>query len=171
MYKNSDRPFYLELGAGYRPTDGYVHQDINPGNHIEIVCDAARIDEFVDTPVDLLRATHLLEHFSYRDTVKVLKAWHNILDEHGALYIEVPNLSWQTKAHCNGELSDEEAISYIFGEQDFDGNYHYAGFTKKLLEDKLRAAGFELINVWEVTQVLCASAQKLNLIDSISTNR
>ncbi len=156
-----DRPFYLELGAGYRPTPGFIHNDFNEGDDIEIVCGAEEIENFVDTPVDHLRATHLLEHFPYNDTVKVLKAWYNILAEQGELYIEVPNLQWQTQAHVIGEINDEEAVRYIYGEQDFKGNFHYAAFTVGLLEKRLKEAGFKTVEVWSVTQVVCARAFKM----------
>lgn len=158
--KTFDRPFLLELGAGYRPTPGYVHNDIYPQDDIEIVCRAEDIGDYVDTPIDILRATHLLEHFSYRETANVLKRWYDAMAPEGEIYLEVPNFSWQTKAHAFGEISDEEAVNYIFGEQDYEGNFHFNGFTIGSLTKYLTDAGFNNLSVYSIGQVICARGRK-----------
>lgn len=151
----------LELGAGYRPTPGYTHQDARPQDDIEIVGDAARITEHPDIgpeSCEIIRATHLLEHFSFRETENVLREWRAALKVGGALYIEVPHFGWQTRAHANGHLSDEEAVTYVFGEQDYEGNFHFAAFTEALLRKKLDQAGFRDIHIQDIGQVLIATA-------------
>lgn len=149
----------LELGAGYRPTDGFVHNDINPGEDIEIVGPAEMICELVgEEKCEEIRATHLLEHFSFTETTNVLREWKRALVPGGLLYIEVPNLAWQTRAHANGEIDDEQAVYYIYGEQDYEGNFHYAAFTPALLGKRLREAGFENVRTTDIGQVVTATA-------------
>lgn len=153
----------LELGAGYRPTPGFVHNDANPGPDIDIVWPAERITEHEQVSlgsVDHLRATHLLEHFSYQKTVEVLQEWGRALKEGGELYLEVPNFEWQTRAHAKGEIGDVEAVNYVFGEQDYEGNFHYAGFTEDLLHQRLTEAGFTNVQISDIGQVLIAHANK-----------
>src|SRR5690348_326151 len=87
----------LDLGSGYRPylDDGrdWVHSDLRPGPHIEMIFPAECCNEEVgDEACDEIRATHLLEHFSYRKTVSVLENWLRSLKRGGMLYIEVPHI-------------------------------------------------------------------------------
>lgn len=133
----------LELGAGDRPTPGYVHQDIRELDDIEIVCDACDVHLHVGpSACDEIRATHMLEHLPYAETVGVLEQWRFALKPGGELYLEVPNLAWQASAYVSGEISDEELVHYVYGEQDHEHNFHMAGFTPGLLGKRLLQAGY-----------------------------
>ena len=144
----------LELGAGYRPSYGFTHQDINPGNHIEIVCDCRDMN----TPGrwQEVRATHLLEHFSYWETVNVLKNWRNLLVAGGSLYLEVPSLTGQMAAYQEHRIDDRELVRLVYADQDYAENFHYAGFTRAILTEDLEKAGFVNVRVEEYDLILTA---------------
>lgn len=149
----------LELGAGERPTVGFTHQDARRLDHIEIVCDVRDIHLLQDRTWDLVRATHLLEHFSFRDTVTVLEEWRSLLGPGGGVYIEVPNGLWQAIARADGELTHAQFTEYAYGEQTYPGNYHYASFDEDLLEEVLLKAGFRGVIITDIGQVLIATAR------------
>lgn len=155
-----DEPFPLEIGAGERPTPGFIHNDIRPLPDIEVVCDAGEQLVHVIGPgrVSELRACHVLEHFPYEETIPVLGYWKTLLTGGGRVHIEVPNMGWQTNAHSRGEITDEEFVYYAYGEQNYSGNFHCAGFTSNLLAKRLEQAGFENVNVTDIGQVLIATA-------------
>jgi len=150
----------LEVGAGDTPTPGYIHNDIRALPDIELVCDALKIAEHTDAKFSELKANHILEHFSWKDTVAVLINWRNLLQDGGRINIHVPNFSWQTKAHVSGELDDVDVVNYVYGDQDHDGNYHMAAFTESLLETSLLKAGFTDIVIEDIGMVLTATAVK-----------
>jgi hypothetical protein len=151
----------LELGAGYRPTPGYVHNDLNSGPDIEIVCDARDIVEHVgEKECEEVRATHLLEHFSHRETVNVLRSWKKLLQPGGMLYLEVPHIFGHVAALSRGEITEDEFVVYVYGEQDFEGNAHFAGFSSETLYRKLDVAGYTLIDVKDIGMVLIAEARR-----------
>jgi predicted SAM-dependent methyltransferase len=144
----------LELGAGDRPTPGFIHNDARPLPDIEIVCPVEEITAHVKGHADEIRATHLLEHFSWRDTVALLTEWRELVIPGGKVYIEVPNLTWQTNAHAGGH-DDIEIVNLIFGDQDYEGNYHKAAFTERLLRRRMEEAGLHTISVIDIGMVLC----------------
>jgi hypothetical protein len=173
--------FLLELGAGQNPYEdgrGWLHSDIRPGPDIEIVCPAEDIFFYLTgsgkeltgsdgeeikcwfADADEIRATHLLEHFSYTKTVEVLKNWWAALKPGGSLYIEVPNARWQVNACANGDITMEEFVYYAYGEQNYEFNFHYAAFDEGLLRSKLMMAGFSVVGLTDIGQVLCAKAIK-----------
>lgn len=157
-------PFALEVAAGERPTEGYIHHDFRSLPHIEIVCDAR--EELLSTlgagSCNRLRACHILEHFPYSETEKVLSIWRDLLVPGGSLHIEVPNLGWQVKAMASGEIEAEEFVYFAYGQQNYEGNFHMAGFTYDLLRDKLLGVGFKNIRVTDIGQVLVAEAARGN---------
>ncbi len=157
----------LELGAGERPTPGYVHLDERPLPDIEYVGDATKLTTIVPPEsCTTIRAAHLLEHFPHGETVSVLEEWHRALSQDGLLLLEVPNLEWQANAIANpvvrgtaGKVT-EDIIEMIFGEQNYEGNYHKTGFTATVLAEKLALAGFEDVVVDDIGMVLLARGRK-----------
>lgn len=159
-----DEPFPLEIGAGERPTPGFIHNDARPLPDIEIVSDARRelVGIVGQGNASVVRACHVLEHFPYGETVNVLSEWREMLSVGGQIHIEVPNLSWQTRAHVSGEITDQEFVYFCYGEQNYSGNFHCAGFTYELIGSKLLESGFSTVRVVDIGQVLVATAMKLS---------
>lgn len=155
-----DHPFSLEIAAGDRPTPGFIHHDFRLLDDIEIICDARHelYDLVGEQKLSAIRATHILEHFPYADTVNILRQWRKMLVIDGTIVIEVPNLTWQARAYARGEIDASEFVYYAYGGQDYEGNFHYAAFDQKLLSTKLEESGFIGINIVDIGQVLVATA-------------
>ncbi len=149
----------LELGSGDRPTPGWTHMDIRPdAPEVDIVGDAQ--DPLPgSSDFEAIRATHLLEHFSHRETVPILMRWRGLLADGGELYLEVPNLTGHIAAWDRNQSSDAQLVEYLFGEQDHEYNFHKTMFTPGTLYKVLRDAGFESIEIQDVGLVLCATAR------------
>lgn len=173
----------LEIGSGYHPNMEYdIHLDINPAcPHVEIVSSADKIS-YPDNSFDAIRASDVLEHFSYRDTIRVLKEWCRVLKPGGSIYIQCPNakalakrwieddlpiLSWEGK-----EMPIDFSASYwICGGQE-DGNFakknddwrwnsHYALFSPESLTYYLQLAG---LTVWSIgsdggSNIICTAVK------------
>lgn len=152
---------WLEIGAGERPQYGYIHQDIRPLDDIEIVCDLRELDQYVMPGWKLVRAAHILEHFTRDESLNIMKMIHNLLDQDGVFQIDVPNLTWQTMAHAFKEITDDEAVYFIYGKQDYLENTHKNGYTIETLTRDLNESGFNC-TIQDIGQVLVASAFKRN---------
>ena len=155
----------LELGAGERPTPGFIHQDIRALEDIEIICDLRDLSFWVEPGWSEVKAAHVLEHFPRFQSINIMKTVKHLLVEGGRFYIEVPNFSWQTKAHANGEIDDAMAVYYVFGAQDYEENTHKNGYTEASLRADLTEAGFEQVEVIDIGQVLIAQGFKFGKND------
>jgi len=68
MYMTSDKTVKLHLGCGNIILDGYTNIDIVPGEGIDVVSDVRSLPMYKDASVDEVYLSHVLEHFSWKDT-------------------------------------------------------------------------------------------------------
>ena len=133
----------LEIGAGENPTEGYTHLDNRELPDIEIIDDARLLSKIENESCDEILAKQVLEHFSHRDTEDILKIWYSKLKPNGKLIIEVPDLKLFCTLWVNGYIKEPWAFKSIYGEQNYDGNFHKAGFTKEYLYYLFKKTGFK----------------------------
>lgn len=157
-FDSHDRGDRLELGSGDRPTERFVHLDCRPdAPGVDIVGDATDLSALGF--YGEIRACHLLEHISHRDTVRVLRHWREHLwPVAGVLHLEVPNLT----GHINRWLKDRDdaqLVWFVFGEQDHEHNFHRTMFTEGSLRMALLDAGYTHIQVRDIGLVLEAEAR------------
>jgi len=155
----------IELGSGYHPDmTADVHMDINPKcPHLEHVGSVDKVP-YPDNYFDEARACDVLEHFSYRDTLRVLKEWYRILKPGGKIYIQCPDAKLLATRWLNNDLPlmggmpiDFSASYWIMGghndgvfSKDDDSwryNAHYALFSPESLRFYLENAGFKNIDI------------------------
>lgn len=152
----------LEVACGDRPTPGYTHHDARPLPHVGICCDMWDLPRHVKAHSCVeIRATHILEHFSHTDTMGVLILWHGLLVPGGSLHIEVPNLTWQVERMIESTTFDDQAeiVRLMYGDQDYDGNYHHTGFTETLLGGYLAQTHFGEVHILDIGAVLVVTAR------------
>jgi len=132
-----DELLWLNLGCGKFPMDGYVNVDMHED-------DADITGDFMEMTfenVDGIVLSHVLEHFSFRDTVNVLTKLHDWLKPGGKLVVEVPNIDILLKL----DTSNPGWQMGIYGAQVHDGEYHKTGFTLEDLIRYLAQCGFVIV--------------------------
>lgn len=150
----------LELGSGGRPTDGYTHLDCRDLPDVDIIDDAATLG-FIDLNSCIeIRACHLLEHFSWRETEAILAVWRDRLNINGLLHIEVPNLEGHILAWQSTRSTVAQFVEYLYGSQDYPENTHMTAFTPWSLDRALRAVGFRDITIRNLGLVIVAQARR-----------
>ncbi len=147
----------VNLGCGGRPRPGFVNVDIRDVPGVEILADVRDVEKIGIGQYEGFLAQHILEHFSFRDTVSILQLWRSLLIPGGGFQIDVPNGEWQVRAAANGEISWDEFVFYAYGEQDYPQNCHYTSFSEHSLRRSLVEAGFTNVNVADIGQVLVAT--------------
>lgn len=133
----------IELGSGQRPTAGYAHNDINPFDGIDLVCNPWEID-FASGSVEEIIALGVIEHLAYADAAKTVANVHRLLATGGKFYFDVPDLAkwcgYLTMESPPFELT--HIMATLYGWQRWPGDEHKSGWVVSNLQSMIRAAGF-----------------------------
>jgi hypothetical protein len=143
-----DTPLRLNLGGGDGPQpDGYLNVDRKFGGEVFPL-------DYRDGSVDSIRASHVLEHFSHRQTFAVLQEWFRVLRPGGSIRVAVPDFDWICRQHLGGHRGIE---GYLLGGHVDENDRHGAIFTENKLRALMHGAGFRRVRKWTSEIEDCAA--------------
>ncbi len=143
-----DKPLKLHIG-GKEPHPDWKILDVEERPEVDYICDASSLDIFSDESVDVIYASHVLEHFYYNiehELVRTLNEWHRVLKPGGKLLISVPDLQILCWLYINPNLMPIERfrlMRMMFGGQTNIYDVHKVGFDFGILGIFLEQVGFE----------------------------
>lgn len=143
----------LDIGCGeiephFGPEYKITRLDNDPEVKPDILADARALP-FNANQFDVVFASHVLEHFSFKWSINVLKEWTRVLKVGGELRLVVPNLEWAAENILKakeGKASPHEIERSLFmyysaqkdgGKEDF----HKNGFTPASMLQLLKGLG------------------------------
>lgn len=138
----------LNIGAGEIPLDGYTPIDRRDGHE---ACPL----EYESDSADEIRASHILEHFSHRETEAVLAEWVRVLRPGGLLKVAVPD--FDACAEAKRRRLPWPIQGYLMGGHTDDNDFHGAIFDAPTLRGLLRRVGIRHIRHWQSEVRDCAS--------------
>jgi predicted SAM-dependent methyltransferase len=144
----NDQAMKLHLGCGRKHIPGFVHVDIEDYPHIDFRIPVNELSFARDNSVELIYASHVLEHFGRHEVDQVLREWFRVLRKGGILRLAVPD--FEAVSHCyqqTGELSD--LVGLVCGGQRNEYDFHKMVFDEKLLRERLRNVGFVAVSRYD----------------------
>jgi SAM-dependent methyltransferase len=155
----------LDIGPGVNVQPHEDRPIIRLDNRHEIrptVAADARSLPFADGSFSVVYASHILEHFHYRETSEVVGEWIRVLRPGGELQLFVPNLEWIAQQIMVG-ICDIHVLHSLYGGQFFRGDLHQTGFTPATLKDLLAQFPLENIFLRTFRNNICSWARKATL--------
>ncbi len=143
------------LGGGKYRVEGWEVLDAIPAPHVDHVCDAKNLSQFADNTFSEIYASHVLEHFDFKEElVRTLIEWRRVLEPGGRILVSVPDLEILARFILEKDrLSIQERFSIvtmIFGSHDDEYDYHKVGLDEVFLTVFLKNAGY--MNIRRVTE-------------------
>lgn len=147
--KNPDGKILIHLGSGDQDDKRFINIDSIPFKHVHFVHDVTKLPMFHDNRADLVYASHVLEHTSYKYLVETLREWHRILKPGGILRISVPDFDNILNIYKSENNSIEMIEGPLMGGQNYRYNFHMAVFNETYLTNALLKAGFREVRGWD----------------------
>lgn len=139
----------IHLGCGTVNHPSFINIDGLPLPHIHYVRPIDDLPLFNDETIDLIYASHCLEHFSHRKVDTVLKEWFRVLKAGGVLRISVPDFDLLVDIYQkNNKIIDPPIQMMFMGGQNHKYNFHMAIFNQKSLTKILQEVGFSEVKRW-----------------------
>jgi predicted SAM-dependent methyltransferase len=143
-------PKKLNLGCSVSRLPTYINVDVQEKFKPDIVSNATSLHFAADNEYDLVRASHILEHFELKDCYSVLSEWRRVIKPGGYLVVCVPYyeaMAWRTVLWPRGLMLDERTLrnGWINGlfALDLPPEFrHKIVFTEKSLRSLLHECGF-----------------------------
>jgi len=137
----------LNLGCGHVVHPGYINVDARPLDDVDVVADVRDLP-FEPESVSEIYSAHLLEHFPVEELKRtVLPHWVSRLTPGGRLVSVVPDATTMIAEYAAGRFSFDDLREVTFGDQEYEGDFHYNMFTTESLSTLLEDAGFEHVAV------------------------
>jgi predicted SAM-dependent methyltransferase len=138
----------LHIGGQQAHPDWQI-LDIEDRPEVDFVGDAQDLSQFEDGSIEMIYASHVLEHFHYGvgdELMNTLREWFRVLEPGGHLLISVPNLRTLCELYGRPDLGPEDRyhlMRIIFGGHTNEFDVHRVGFDPDILVSYLHGAGFE----------------------------
>ena len=144
-------PLKLHLGCGSKFIAGFEHIDSTNHRHLTHCADVRSLPMYANDSVDLIYASHVLEHFGRQDYPNVLREWHRLLKPGGILRLAVPDFAAVAAVYYEQGLVDglSGLVGLVSGGQRDATDYHKMIFDEALLGRSLLNAGFSSYRRWD----------------------
>lgn len=141
----------LHIGCGMRFIPGFTHVDILDAPHIDYRCSVDNLCDFADNTVDLIYASHVLEHFGRHEVLAVLKGWYRVMRPGGKIRIAVPDFSAVVSLYEQEGLKDGYSglMGLVCGGQRNQYDFHKIIFDEPFLRTLLEKIGFKNVQRWD----------------------
>lgn len=125
------------LGCGEFPMQGAINVDIRKLPQVDVVADVRKLP-FKDKELKAVASRNLIEHFSRKEIIPLLKEWARVSKE----FIEFETVDGGRLMDKWKELSEEELLDGLLGAQTYDENFHKMIFTENILIKIMEGLGF-----------------------------
>ncbi len=131
----------LNLGAGHVKKAEYLNVDARALEGIDVMADVGHLPFEKGTVAEIYSA-HMLEHFPLEQLRTVLLPyWVSLLAEGGAFVAVVPDMETMINEYVAGRFGFEELREVTYGSQEYEGDFHFNGFSRASIQTLLAEAG------------------------------
>lgn len=139
----------LNLGAGHIALPDHLNVDARQIPGIDIVADVRKLPFGVGEVAEIFSA-HFLEHFPVEEMRRsLLPYWVSLLRDGGRFIAVVPDMETMATEFAAGRMPSDEFIEVVYGGQEYEGDFHFAGFTHDSLVSLLESAGLSDVTITE----------------------
>ncbi|MEA1929450.1 MAG: methyltransferase domain-containing protein [Patescibacteria group bacterium] len=149
---NPDGKILVNVGCGGTSGPGFVNIDVLKLPNIHHIHDITSLDMLGSNTVDLLYASHVLEHIPRSKLDSTLKEWRRVLKKGGKLRISVPDFDNLVMAYQESGRDISVIRDQVLGQEPPYDN-HYTLWNYRRLQEMLTELSFVNIRRWDPSTV------------------
>ena len=138
----------LHLGCYKRKIYGYINIDVREEVSPDLIDDAFTLKKIQPNTVDVIYASHILEHAKEPEAKFAINRWYEVLKVGGIIRLAVPDLE-AVFDYYRTTKNLKELKSFIYGSQKHPYDFHYIGWDFSSLKLDLESAGFKNIHRYD----------------------
>lgn len=134
----------VNMGCGWRNFGPeWIHIDGGAYDHLDY-SSITSLQQFSDSTVDLIYASHVLEYFDREEVLTVLGEWGRVLKKGGTLRIAVPDFEIMSYLYSTKQINLSQITGPLYGKMTMgtESIYHKTVYDFNSLEKTLQSAGF-----------------------------
>lgn len=132
----------LNLGSNIDLRDTHINVDIMDFPGLDLRCDIKNLHEYMPAnSFEEILVYDVLEHFPFTETKQLLADWICWLAPGGKIIVRTPDMTRLSDSLLNNKLPLWEMQRLVYGGQEYEFNFHKAGFTSQYLEGLLMGLG------------------------------
>lgn len=138
----------LDIGCGKPgwqklPLDEWIHLDIVPHDHVELVTN------FGNIPLQSGQCSELwlgdvVEHIPVWERASILTEWNRVLALGGKVSGQTPNPDRCIRDYMAGTMSMYDLLGALYGKGESEWEVHYLTYSKEMLTELMAGFGFEI---------------------------
>ena len=138
----------LHLGCGNKRIEGFINIDCRYLPTVDVVENIRFLRTFKNNSVELIYASHVLEHFSRWEYKQCLRRWFEILQPGGIARIAIPDFEMICEHYM--KFRDLRKLSgLLYGGQDYEENNHFWCWDSDNIKKELFEIGFSSIKKYD----------------------
>jgi SAM-dependent methyltransferase len=140
-------PLRLNLGSGHIPREGFMNVDARDLDGVDLVADVRKLP-FEPGTVEEIYSSHLVEHFPVEELRRVvLPHWLDLLRPGGRFVAITPDAEKMLHEAAAARMPFDDFQRVTFGDQEYDGDFHFAMFTPDSFASLLAEVGFSDVDI------------------------
>lgn len=150
--KNKDGKVYVNLGCGVNTSGEYINVDAVAFPHTHYLSTIENLHMFPDNSIDLLYASHVIEHIPRGQLKAAFDEWYRVLKVGGIFRFGVPDFDKLIEVYQLSGHKVDSIVNQLLG-QDAPYDDHHTLWNFQYAEELLNEAGFKDIKIWDYRNV------------------
>lgn len=146
--KNSDGKVYVNLGCGVNTSSEFINIDTRMLPNVHYIHEIQQLPMFDDNSVDMIYASHLVEHIPREELKKTFKEWHRVLKPGGVLRIGVPHFDNLVRVYELSGRKVESIVNQLLG-QNAPYDDHHTIWNMEYARELFMSTGFSKVYEWD----------------------
>ncbi|OHA30097.1 MAG: hypothetical protein A3G52_02360 [Candidatus Taylorbacteria bacterium RIFCSPLOWO2_12_FULL_43_20] len=151
---NTEGKVYINLGSGNNTSAEFTNINAVPFRHTHIVGDITDLSDLSSNSVDMLYASHVIEHIPRSQLVRAFREWHRVLKHGTFLRFGVPDFDRLVDVYNVSGKKIESIESQLMGQGESGYDDHHSIWNFDYAKRLLFEAGFRgEVRLWDVNKV------------------